>query len=113
MPGQTPTAPDRHLCWSEAVSAAWRVMDSNQRRTTPTVLQSHLRRHSNGRLTCSFTGSLVDESSLVHAWSATARQAPTHTDPQAEDNGDASMLALLAGSRRFEWPQSASGTWTT
>jgi hypothetical protein len=36
----TTTAPDRHLCWSGAVSAAWRVMDSNQRRTTPTVLQN-------------------------------------------------------------------------
>jgi hypothetical protein len=24
------TAPDRHLCWSGAVSGAWRVMDSNQ-----------------------------------------------------------------------------------
>jgi hypothetical protein len=36
----TQTAPALHLSRSGAVSAAWRVMDSNQRRTTPTVLQS-------------------------------------------------------------------------
>jgi hypothetical protein len=48
MAAQRRRAPDWHLCWSGAVSAAWRVMDSNQRRTTPTVLQTD----QAGPLTC-------------------------------------------------------------
>jgi len=92
----------RDLCWSGAVDAAWRVMDSNQRRTTPTVLQTR----GGTPLTCINVARPGVSPGTCHGQPATAVdvRSPLDTTPWTADPASATRRPEAAVKRAARRP---------